>query len=444
LNSANDVTLTNGSFFGNGVSTSGSGLELTADSAVSLTNVTANSNGLYGLSAVAGKGMTLQNITTSNNQFGTALVSAPGTDITLTNGQFTNNDVGLFVSNVGGSLPEAYDPECDPEPGTITLTNIVASYNHEQGAIIKSAGEVILENTDFSYNGTGSGLSIFMTAPGTVSVYNMRAAGNAGNGMEVWAGLSGPETYGGGTPLPTTIKYEIIVACGAFTGNGGYGFYLDGNDAQSGVAFNTDYFNGNGTAPYYMGDAAFLEENLLDCYVVVEPPDDPLRTVNVHVVPVGGDSQPVLLDCVHYSGTILVLPNGDKVTYYCPTSGTVTTGSVLAEDLPGDLDAGLTYLSALETSLDDGGLVSLLPDGRLRVTFTAPEGADADSLAILYWDPALNSGAGAWVELPAAVWNTSLYDPTDGKMIFVGPYLNPENEFETIVNFTGTFVLVQK
>ena len=403
--------------------------------------MTANGNSLYGLLAVAGEGMTLENITTSNNQFGTALVSAPGTDITLTNGTFTYNDIGLFVSNAGGPLPEAYAPECEPETGTITLTNIFASYNREQGAILKSAGEVTLTNTDFSYNGSGSGLTVFMTTPGTVSVYNMRAAGNAGNGMDVWAGLSSPETYGGGTPRPK-VEYDVMIVCAAFFDNGGYGFYLDGHDAQSGVGFNTNYFADNETAPYYVGDAAFLEENLLDCFVVVVPPDAPLKTVRV--VPVSGGTQPVLLDCARYSGTILVLPNGDKVTYYCPANGTVTTGSVAAGELPGDLDAGLTYVSALETSLDDGGPVTILPDGRLRVSFAVPEGADADSLAILYWDPALNGGAGAWVELPAAAWNTDLYDPSDGKMVFVGPYLNPENEFETIVNFTGTFVLVQK
>lgn len=441
LFSANDVTVSFSDFSFNGASGSGSGIEITAKGGISLSTVSASDNTLYGVLASAREGITADRIAASGNRYGAALFTAQGSDVTLTTGTFTENNIGLIVDNAGGALTEAYDPECEPVTGVITLTSVVASYNLQKGAMINSAGDVFITIGDFSFNGAQGGLSIFMNAPGSVSINVLALTSNAGNGVEVWAGVS-TETFGGGAPRPS-IKYEVMIACGAFYGNGGYGFFLGGDDAQSAVTFNTNDFAANATAPYHVGDAAFLEENLLDCFVFLTPPSVPLRTLPVRIVN-GGVSQPVELDCVHYSGTIFVLPNGDKVTYYCPASGTVTTNSVPADDLPGDLDAGLAYVSALETALDDGGPVDILPDGRLRVTFAVPEGADAANLAILYWDPSLDDGEGDWVELPLAAWNTSLYDPTDGRMVHVGPYLNPENEFETIVNFTGTFVLVQK
>jgi hypothetical protein len=143
----------------------------------------------------------------------------------------------------------------------------------------------------------------------------------------------------------------------------------------------------------------------------------PLTGLSLHIVPVSGDEN-VTLDCGAFSGTKLVLPNGDSVILPCPIRD---EGSLVAQAqaaLPGLLDEQFTYISGLKTDVIRDGKTVATVDPSLIVEFVIPDGQNTDDLAVLHWN------GSEWVEFPGQI-------TSDGY-------------FAVTTNFTGIFVLVTK
>jgi hypothetical protein len=135
------------------------------------------------------------------------------------------------------------------------------------------------------------------------------------------------------------------------------------------------------------------------------------------------------LDCALFRGTVLILPNGDSLTFLCPTQGNASIGPLGSDALPGDLPDGTTFVSAIN-SLLTGGDNEPLP-GNVTISFLIPDDLQDADFAILYWD-----GSG-WVDLQEANFD-------DGRSVFNGGSFSGDGHFEAITNFSGLFVLVTR
>ena len=136
-----------------------------------------------------------------------------------------------------------------------------------------------------------------------------------------------------------------------------------------------------------------------------------------------GGGQPQSIDCLNPL-TILQLSNRDRAVF----SGLCGYEAALTSESQGSVESlgsGVTFLKGMTISvLEDGSPAQVLPgNGQVTVSFVIPPDAQGKSLSILYWDPAANSGAGGWVEVP---------------MVVNG------DRAEATVNHGGTFILVMK
>ncbi|MBN2385450.1 MAG: right-handed parallel beta-helix repeat-containing protein [Anaerolineales bacterium] len=385
----------------------------------------------------------VDDLTVSGSEVGAILFGGLESDLQVSNSQFNGNGDGLIVMQLpfadlpaGGAEEVAF-----PAAGTITLSNVVASNNAFGGAILYATGDVTVTDSSFSNNGwTGGdladGLDIAMFLPGNVQLVYVDASNNRGSGVGVMA-------FGGGIPVgvgaaagglvPPVDGTTVTVVCGTFNDNGDVGFYLVEGDADTTtVNFIDVETNGNAYGPYDVGSATLVAMVLDSCDEALPGQDLPVQALPLHWVEVLG-GEPVGLDCVHYSGTALRLPVGDRVIFYCPASGTASLAPRPFDDLPGVLAPGLTYLSGLSAGLDNGGPVTILPGGQVNVAFQVPEGASPADLAILYWD------GSAWVDLEAEAVRLE-----PGRLVLGAPRATARGTFAVTVNFTGTFVLVQK
>jgi hypothetical protein len=161
------------------------------------------------------------------------------------------------------------------------------------------------------------------------------------------------------------------------------------------------------------------------------------------------------LDCQAYAGTGLILPNGGRATLVCPVSGEATLESLTDGGLPGSLPPGRTFVSGIDVGLTEQGapVQAILDGGYITLTFPIPEGWEDASLAILYWDPTANGGAGGWAELPPYALQPDgtpmvhrLHpdsDPADGMEILGGVRVLG-GSVKIAVNFPGIFVLAAR
>jgi hypothetical protein len=215
------------------------------------------------------------------------------------------------------------------------------------------------------------------------------SVGNTGDGLELW-------TCGDATVGTTELAF-----------NGGYGLIVNvGGTYTEGVLV----MGGNGS-----GDDPLI--NIIDCSSPTKRSPGPASSIlPLHIVHVAS-GESVELDCALYRGTMLVLPQGDSLTFLCPTQGDASASSLTNDGLPGDLPEGNTFASALSGALT-GGESAPLPRAAV-VSFVILDGLQDAILAILFWD------GSAWVEVD-------------------GSHKTSDGHFEATTNFTGTFVLVSR
>ena len=108
-------------------------------------------------------------------------------------------------------------------------------------------------------------------------------------------------------------------------------------------------------------------------------------------------------------------------------AGDAVFGVALSQDeLPGNLPAGVQFISGMALNVSQGGLtVRILPTGEsIELIFTIPEGVSTENIIILYWLSSLNNGQGGWQTFT--------------------PQTTPEGRVILPAFFGGTFVLVRQ
>ena len=385
---------------------------------VTLTNVFVDGNGWTGMDIRAAGNIDMTDVGADNSTVGAYLQTNAGAgNIFVTNGTFNgNSDVGLkAITSTGNIALDNVSTDSGNVPGSI-------------GAWIKSydGGTISVANSTFVNADTG----LFVVGTNTVTIDNVTASGNAGNGVEVQSGWVFACIPPDGITVTTTG--------GVFHDNGGYGVYVaPGPNGTGTIDTLADYLN-NAAGDY-----------LVDLERTCQPPPpdkEPPKPYDVVEVSGEGDDPVEPPDCDVYAGVILILPDGSRIKVGCPVEDPITVTDIAEEDLPGRPPAGATVVGAMDVAVDD---LTVLPDGGwITVSFVIPEGMEDKHFSILFWDPAANDGNGAWIELPMNQFAGQVYPlhpdtPEDGMLILEGVY-QCGNCVYVKVTFTGTFLLVAR
>jgi hypothetical protein len=132
----------------------------------------------------------------------------------------------------------------------------------------------------------------------------------------------------------------------------------------------------------------------------------PLNVIHV----TGGEKHN--LSCSAFSGTELILPNGDRVIIPCPNGDEASLDSVTNGELPASLDGNFTFISGLDASVEPALI------GSMTVSFMIPAGQQDAEFTILHWDGT------KWEEL--------------------GGYKSSDTFFKVQTGSTGIFILASK
>jgi hypothetical protein len=210
------------------------GLFVYSDGAITLSNVTANANGI--------NGVFLDNSTPDKGPQSVTLVGYLNA--------FGNTQVGLHVKT----------------QGAIKATNLNASHNGKEGAILDNSFAVIPKDVTvsgqntFAYNVNGGGLVIY--SRGTVTLNNITAIGN-GRVPDGVGGYIGGEYIGlyvNNAYDPAVQKDVIIKGNNVFNANGMHGVQIQSYGAIQ-LANVTANRNGFYNSADYLGNGLYLLNN---------------------------------------------------------------------------------------------------------------------------------------------------------------------------------------
>jgi hypothetical protein len=344
--------------------------------------------------------------------------------------------------------------------GNVKAENVSASGNGASGAEIFSLGAVTLLGTNVFNNNAQDGL--FVDAGGFVFIENITARFNGGDGVFI---------QGGGS---------AVINCGLTTNNAVYQIEADlpgaltlagvdfGGDIDHNLGVDEDRLilvsNGCFQYPVIVDDEedGDDEEGFVDQgFTLLPEPLLPIQVVDANA------GQVARLDCRLYRGTLLKTPNGNAYIP-CPVDDAARLLAIPPYALPGALPDGVKYLSSLHLAITKGGVMYKPPavpgsvwyvdastsvrnfgsrviywDGSdwnditeevtpfISVLFPIPPELQGKNLAILYWDGT------DWVELA----DNQFFG--DGRVTHAGGFMD-NGFFTAIVNFVGTFVLVEK
>jgi hypothetical protein len=429
-----------------------------------------------------------------NTNYG-LLIYANG-NVTLTDVVAGENNTGIFVDN--SIDPATGLPPVDPITGlapTVIVTNIFADDNGWTGMDLRSAGNITVTGGHANGNIVGANLQTTAGA-GNIFVDGTTFAGNTSVGLRAITGagditLDGVQTesgdepgsfgdwvksYGGGTitvidgifadaetGLFVVGTADVIlndVTADSNTGDGaviesGWVFGCFGPDGIP-VTVNSGLYQDNGgfgnvIYPGPNGSATLLAvvyggngsgESLVDLTKTCIPGGDETPSKPYQVVEVSGKGDdPVLPDCVNYSGAILIMPDQSQIKLFCPVTSQVTVATVAEKDLPGPLPKSVTLIAGLVVTTGEDA-------SPIRLCFKIPAESAGKHFAIMFWDPIANGNLGAWIELPVNQFTNQVFPlhpdtPEDGMEIVEGVYQNGDS-ICVKVNFGGTFALVAR
>lgn len=176
-NGTGNVVIDQSEFNGN---SNGTGVDILTDSNISLTNVDALSNNTGAiLDSTHGTGT----ITVNNSNFGTSASTG-------------NEWTGLHVAS----------------SSSIDLTNVIASYNGNNGAYLNAEGNITITSSTFDNN-------VNVSSPADPGVY---ANSNSGN-ISLTNVNANNNKYGAGVSLSTSGSGTVSVTGGTFNSNGSFG-----------------------------------------------------------------------------------------------------------------------------------------------------------------------------------------------------------------------------
>jgi hypothetical protein len=216
--------------------------------------------------------VTISDILVTGTSGGTALTVTTTGKVTLTRVKVNDNSgAGASVNNAGGSGDVAITSAefqnnaggrglTVYSSGTITLSTVLANGNNGVGALLNNnsaatAKNVSLSGGTFDFNdNSGNGLEVW--SKGTISLTNVMAAGNFGNGAELRNNADITSTAGitlTGTNIfsENTLNGLLAFSNGTITANnlvaianaGMYGVQLDNTTATSAKAVTLTGFN---------------------------------------------------------------------------------------------------------------------------------------------------------------------------------------------------------
>lgn len=167
------------------------------------------------------------------------------------------------------------------------------------------------------------------------------------------------------------------------------------------------------------------------------PPTPPPQLITF--IPVNAD-QLTNLACDSLSS--LLTRNGLKAEFLSVLCGYQVSfneerAEILPETIPGTFHHGVTLqILANNSPLD------LVPENALvRISFPVPQGSEAEDYNLLFWNNALNSGAGGWMELPLVPGMLNPDNPLDARRVITGLQI-VDGFAQFTVNFPGTFIIV--
>lgn len=403
----------------NNISTSGNylfGADLTAGTTLSITDSNFSNNDAFtshsiaegfGLDATAGGNVTLTNVIASGNYlFGADITSTAGA-FDIQTGNFSSNqtDSGLYANS----------------PGTLTLNNVIASSNGSTGAVLENGSDVSVSNSIFNNNaGPIYAAGIEITSPGSSTVSNVTANSNQDDGISI---SNSPEVYLNNITVDNNgwdgayvdgLCTKVYITDGIFTNNGfvnpqgGYGLEVDNAlITQSGAPVFSNNFLGA------------ISQHLDPCFIVSRPPkgDKPVK-VGVTATVVSG--QLVALSC-DVAVITLITPKDTRVTYtnFCDYQ------TLVFDETPDELNSrfpflGSPYYSGVTVTLllDNSETRALPATSEIVLSFRISDEELDQEFAIYHWDD------NQWVELEGI---RKVYD-----------------RVEVITKYVGTFVLVRK
>ncbi len=334
------------------------------------------------------------------------------------NGSVTINDSG-FNDNQSGGLYILSD-------GDVSLTDLTASNNVLTGVFIQnnnSAGHnVTMDQGTFNGNDYHG---LYIVSAGEVSLTDISSVGNGGYGVYVETNgniMIDPSSFNGNTLDGAALIFPLDanIICSEFKNNGGFG--VRAGDVGTTLTLNDVTFSGNARGDINASFGTTVTETG-GC-----PPsngggeDDgdggPFPpsgdNLQVEIIPVTGGANSATLDCALFSGTTLALPNGDSLTFMCPTTGNAGITPINDDDLPGELPEGAEFVTGLEGSLENGDSPPL--PGAVVVSFDIPDAMDGEDFTILFW-------------------NGSDWEELDG-------FLTADGYFQAVTDQAGIFVLV--
>jgi len=375
------------------------GLSITSGShSIKLDNVEASNNASgYGATLVATDSITIHDSRFNDNNGGGVYVYSYGdvliTDITA-NG---NGLVGVFVQNfispgknvaVERSIFNGNDwiGVAIHSAGDVSLTDVTADGNNQQGAYVETTGKILIDPSSFSGN-TQDGA--YLDTPLDATIICSEFNNNGGYGVDA-ANVGG-----------TLSLNDVSLSGNSDDINPGSGDIVTetGGCSSSNGSDDTSSSRGDGATPA-SGQGSVL------------PPSG--GKLPIEIIPVTGGASSALLDCALFGGTTLALPNGDNLTFMCPTIGEASLASIDPQDLPGVLPEGAEFVSGLEGALENGNTPPF--PGPLVVSFAIPDDMEGEDLAILFW-------------------NSSEWEELDGS-------ITADGQFQAVTDLIGIFMLV--
>lgn len=330
------------------------GLYVDSNGSIALSEVTAEGNANTGLMAYSYGGSITLNDVTANNNNTSGLGDQGGADLQAdVNVTVTQ---GTFNTNRNGGLYAL------AWRGYVTLDHVDASENYGVdmpfGAYLEATGENDIGVTDSTFNDNQDFIGLYAYSEGgSVTLNDVTANGN----------FLGAEMDAAG---------NATVICSQFNNNAGYG--VDGDDVNGVFTLNDVTFSGNnGGGAQYNGSPTITSGAC--------PPAG------------GGTSGEGQDGTGQTAGLYIVIPQTQ-------------------DHLPGALEDGNTFGSALKVVLTDAGQQT--PDLSITLMFPIPDSMKNASLSVMFWN------GSAWTEVPGGS--------------VAGDY------FVITVNEPGTYVLVSQ
>jgi hypothetical protein len=427
-----------------------------------------------GLTIQTSGDVTLTDVSTIDNR-GDGINIQSNASITLNNVVSTLNDGnGLTITATPVLQDVSYTEEFVKGPVTVMAPDYSEPIYVETGALFVTryssipAQTIDIRNSKFDDN-TGNGFSI--TTPGTITLSNVSASFNDKSGavIERFANPKPPFPWFYFWNRPYPQLYDLYaydkqysmksnVTNITFSNNGEYGLVQQGHQ---GAEFGDTRIDNYRFVWYFVINATMENNGLGGNFGTwttfpIPPMLGDIPILGGESMYVGKDANVMNLSvsnddtnraqigtkkalCESMSLFALQLPSGDSLIVYCPVNGMLSVDNLGRKVLPAPLPNGLTFLSALEVNLSQNGTPTqiITEEGRLKPSFIQPVDQPNGDFVVLFWDASVNQ----WVELPVFGSEGNESFQNGGTVLEGVQVLDNIGRVEVDVNFPGVFVL---